>query len=252
MYKKIAIVTGGGKGIGLDITKQLIKSGYFVVVGARSKIDIKSTSVEYCELDLLNSKSIERFLSHVRSKHERVDVIINNAGGSIKNGKFFELNDADWFNVYELNLMSIVRLLKGFDDVLSNNARIVNISSITGLQPGYYNPHYSSVKAAVINISKHLSMIYAERNILVNTICPGVVFSSSLEKMIKDNAVYNKSTYDIELDKFISDESSKTLLGKLGKGEDVASLVDFLISDKAGWITGSCFTIDGGKLKGVH
>jgi 3-oxoacyl-[acyl-carrier protein] reductase len=180
-----------------------------------------------------------------------LDILVNNAGGAPKFAAFDDLDDADWMDSYDLNVMSAVRFVRASVPylTLSRNARIINISSISGLEPGGYNPHYTNTKAAVLNLTKYLANYYAQRGILVNAVCPGPVYSDSWERNVKRLASERNLSMEEARNRVDIEESGKVPLRRVGNPEDVAALALFLASDQSKWITGSCFPIDGGKMR---
>jgi 3-oxoacyl-[acyl-carrier protein] reductase len=259
---KLAIVTGGSRGIGKEISKSLASEGVTVCIIARKQNDIDATCEEINSLggkvigfsgDVTQFSKVEAIVRKIIETFGAVDFLINNAGGISKFGSFQECNQEDWLSAFQLNVMSCVNLTKACESALlaSKQARIITISSIVGLQPGNFNPHYSIVKAATINLSKHLANIYASEGILCNAICVGPVHSDSWMKNV-DNLAHKKGmTFDesfIELEKA---EQSKIPLGRIGEPADVASMVVFLVSEKASWITGTCINIAGGKYSAI-
>ena len=145
--------------------------------------------------------------------------------------------------------MSVVRFTRSAIEYLKESElrRIINISSISALQPGEYNPHYTTTKAAVVNLGKYLSNVYAKEKILVNTVCPGPVYSESWRKCVKNIAEENGISEKVAKTNFDLGEIKKIPLGKIGNGEDIAAAVAFIASPKSHWTTGACININGGK-----
>ncbi len=256
---RVAIVTGGSKGIGKAIAKSLASEGATVVICARGmdaliaakkEIETSGGSALAIPVDAANPQSVNDLITAVIEKAGGIDILVNNVGGAGRFGGFFELTPEDWKMTFDLNVMTMVYFVRhAYPWLLKSVApRIINISSISGLQPGSYNPHYTLTKAAVINLSKCLSNLFVKDNIMVNVVCPGPVHSDSWDDNVRRiAAIKNISVADagIMVD---SEESAKIPVGRVGEGYDIAGLVSFLASDKASWITGSCFHINGGKL----
>lgn len=256
---QIAIVTGGSKGIGQQISIALAKEGAVVAVCARASEALKNTvqeiqaaggKAEAFPVDVTKNVAVGEIVNQIAQKFGRVDILVNNVGGALPPGDFLGLSDEDWRNTYELNVMSVVRFIRSTVPYLrtSTRKRIINIASISGIQPGFYNPHYASSKAAVINLSKHLANVFAKEKILVNCICPGPIptpsWDSNLQRLSEEE---HRPIQEIQM-RVEKEEQAKIPLGVLGKASDVGALVAYLASDHAGWITGSCFHINGGKL----
>jgi len=150
---------------------------------------------------------------------------------------------------FELNVMTIVYFVQHALPGLrrSKAGRIINISSISGIEPGLLVPHYCASKAAVINLSKQLANWLASDKILVNVVCPGQVHSDGRNKLAEYMADLQGVPVSEARAQIDTQGAAGIPLGRIGKGDDVAALVAFLASDKAAWITGSCFHVNGGK-----
>lgn len=258
---KVALVTGASRGIGRAIACQLAASGAEVLLCSRDEVELHRVFDEISRagglahvlaLDLTKAGVKESIASRIQ-EIGMIDIVVNNVGGAIQYGDFLELDEQVWIESFELNLMSMVRTVKAVLPWLkkSKSPRIINISSIVGTEPGYMNPHYSTMKAATINLSKYLAGFFANEGILVNTVCPGPVKSTAWDENIV--AVANKKGLDLEAAQewVVETESKKIPLGRLGECNDIANIVTFLTSDYASWITGACIHINGGKTRNV-
>ena len=264
MSKKLtgytALVTGGSKGIGAAIVFELAQQGANVAFCARESKELRELeqSLSYSGLsclaipvDVFCKDEISYCVKTVYDKYGSIDLLVNNVGGAIKFGSFFELEDEDWLKAYEFNVLSTVRFCRSAIPYIkaSKLKKIINISSISGNQPGYYNPHYTATKAAITNLGKHLSNVLADDGVLVNTVCPGSIHSFSWEKNIEMVSTKSQISFDDAKAMIEKQESSKIPLKKIGEGHHIASLVAFLASPESDWVTGSCFHINGGKLQ---
>ena len=256
---RVALVTGGSKGIGKAISRALAEAGASVSVGARGRDAIQHTVDDIhargaraigVGLDVTDSNAVNAAVKETAEKLGGIDILVCDAGGAVRFGGFGELSDEDWRSTFDLNVMGVVRSVRAAEPYLrkSKTPRIIIISSISGLQPGRFNPHYTTTKAAVINLSKHLANIYSSERILVNVVCPGPTHSNSWDESIRQRAESDHRSHQEVRDEMERQEISKIPLGRVGEGEDLAPLVVFLASDQASWITGSCFHVDGGKL----
>ena len=255
---RVALVTGGSKGIGKAIAASFASEGAKVMVAARGSAALESTAKELSVLsvvtDVRNPKDVERAVEFTVERFGRIDILVNNAGGADHIAEFSGLTKEDWFDAFELNLMSVVYSVQHALPHLkkSGHGRIINIASISGVEPGLLVPHYSAAKAGVINLTKHLANVFAADGILVNVICPAQVHSDSRNQLAEHVA----RTKGIPLSEAIADidvqGAARIPLGRIGEPNDVAGLVTFLASDKASWITGACFHVDGGKCRGIR
>ncbi len=229
---RIALVTGASKGIGRQIAHELATRGFHVIVCARGASALKNTveklrgaglSAECIRADVTNPAEVAKMISGIRAKHGYLDVLVNNAGGAGKKALFGKVKASDWIAAYDLNVVSAVRMVQLALPLLraSDNARIINICSLSALISGRFNPEYSAAKAALLNLTKHLSDTLASEGILVNSVSPGPID-------YKDDTVKLKRT---------------------GTPADVAKCVAFFSDPMNSWVTGTNLRVDGGKAR---
>lgn len=259
---RVAIVTGSSRGIGRGIALALAREGVKVVITARGAADLSEVKSEIERIggeglavaaDLTDPENVKVVVDSAVESFGQLDILVNNVGGAIKFGGLFELCDDDWQAAFNLNVMPVVYCVRNAFPWLraSSAARIINISSISGIEPGMYNPHYAITKAAVINLSKCMANELVKYGVLVNVVCPGPVYSDAWERNVRRLAESrNISTTEAEL-LVDAEESAKIPVGRIGEWEDVAGLVVFLASDRSTWIAGSCFHVNGGKLRSI-
>lgn len=259
LENKVALVTGGSKGIGAEITLLLAREGAKVAFCARAskelselqkKIESDSGSCLPLEVDVFSPGQITECVKKVVDSFGGIDILVNNVGGAIRPSNFDDLSDSEWMKAYELNVMSVVRFTKAALPYLKKSSlkRIINVSSISAVQPGMFNPHYTATKAAVVNLTKYLANVLAKEGILVNVVCPGPVHSDSWDKNIEKIAEIRQINFQDAAANIEIEECAKIPLGVIGEGEQIAGLVVFLASPLSAWTTGSCFHLNGGKL----
>lgn len=238
---KYALVTGGSRGIGRAICTALAAKGYPVIINYASNeaaanetkalIEANGGTAELLPFDVSDEVSVDRALEGWADNHpdDYVGILVNNAGIR-QDAMMIFMQNAQWRNVLDTSVNGFFfvtrRVLK--DMLIKRDGRIVNIVSLSGLKgmPGQTN--YSAAKAAVIGATKALAQEVAPRKVTVNAIAPGFIMTD----MTKD-------LDEAELKKNIP-------LGRFGKPEEVASLVSFLTSDEAAYITGEVISINGG------
>lgn len=238
---KYALVTGGSRGIGRAICTALAAKGYPVIINYASNeaaanetkalIEANGGTAELLSFDVSDEVSVDKALEGWADNHpdDYVGILVNNAGIR-QDAMMIFMQNAQWRNVLDTSVNGFFfvtrRVLK--DMLIKRNGRIVNIVSLSGLKgmPGQTN--YSAAKAAVIGATKALAQEVAPRKVTVNAIAPGFIMTD----MTKD-------LDEAELKKNIP-------LGRFGKPEEVASLVSFLTSDEAAYITGEVISINGG------
>jgi 3-oxoacyl-[acyl-carrier protein] reductase len=236
MDKKNVLVTGCSRGIGLAIAKKLIDEGYFVVGTSRSKIDLAnllgSDNCLHQAVDVSNEDDISSMIESLTKQDIHIHCLVNNAGIT-KDQIFMRMNSDDWNSVINTNLNGVFYLTKSLikSMVKSKYGRIVNISSVAGLMGNAGQVNYASSKAALSGFTKSLAKELASRNITVNNVCPGFI-ESDMTKELSDAQIEN-ALQQIPLQRF-------------GTPEEVASLVAYLLSDAANYITGQELSIDGG------
>jgi len=236
MDQKNVLVTGCSRGIGLAIAKKLIDEGYFVVGTSRSKIDLAnllgSDNCLHQAVDISNEDDISLMIESLIKQEIHIHCLVNNAGIT-KDQLFMRMNSDDWNSVINTNLNGVFYLTKSLikSMVKSKYGRIINISSVAGLMGNAGQVNYASSKAALSGFTKSLAKELASRNITVNNVCPGFI-ESDMTKELSDAQIEN-ALQQIPLQRF-------------GTAEEVASLVAYLLSDAANYITGQELSIDGG------
>jgi 3-oxoacyl-[acyl-carrier protein] reductase len=256
---RIALVTGGSRGIGAGIVRQLAQEGVKVIFCARPSAAMESLEAEVragggaciaMPVDVFDPAALQAAVDTAAAHWAGLDILVNNVGGAIRFGGFEDLNDDDWMKAYEFNVMSTVRCTRAALPYLRQSTlrRVINVSSISAQQPGFYNPHYAITKAAVVNLGKHLANILAKEKILVNTVCPGPVHSESWESNILKIAAERKISADEAGNAVEKEEAAKIPLGVVGEADQIAAVVALLASPVSAWTTGSCFHVNGGKM----
>lgn len=252
--RRVAIVTGASKGIGRAIACELAATGVDLVVNARGgellgevaeEVRSRGREVEAVAADVATPDGAAEVIERARKRFGRVDVLVNNAGkGAPK--PLLDLTEDDWHESLELNLMSAVRLSVGCVPVMQaqGGGRIINISSRVGRQPDPYFAAYAAAKAALINFTKSLANAFSKDGILSNCVVPGLIRTEAVEEAAARSAAATGLSVD---EVFAATLRKRPIpVGRMGEPGDVAGLVVFLASDRASWITGSTFTVDGG------
>jgi 3-oxoacyl-[acyl-carrier protein] reductase len=259
LKERIALVTGGSRGIGAGIVRHLAQEGVKVIFCARASTAMTALEAEVragggaclaIPADVFDPSALQAAVDTAAAHWGGLDILVNNVGGAIRFGGFEDLNDDDWMKAYEFNVMSTVRCTRAALPHLRRSTlkRVINVSSISAQQPGFYNPHYAGTKAAIVNLGKHLANILSKDNILVNTVCPGPVHSESWESNIAKIAAERGVSVEESRRAVEKEEAAKIPLGVVGEPEHVAAVVALLASPLSAWTTGACFHINGGKM----
>lgn len=263
LLDKKVIVTGGTQGLGLGLVRGFLEEGCRVAFCSRADDNMRAVSDilsvhadRYFShvADVSSDAQVAKFVEKAAKSLGGIDIVINNAGGIERYGDFLDLDLDDWNQGWQTNFMSAVHMVRHAYPYLkeSPNGRILNVSSITALQPGTFNPHYSAAKAALINFSKHLANRLAGDNILVNTLVPGNFESGGWNHYLADFAKNHKvSPVEVEANQKQRVESGIPL-GRMGTVEEIVPLVLLAASPVSAWMTGSCIVVDGGKFRAIH
>lgn len=251
---KIALVTGGTKGAGKAIAARLLQAGASVIITARNKPDEEDQQLHFIAADLSTSDGTGKVVETVLSKYGRLDILINNLGGSeTPGGGFAVLTDKDWETSLQTNLLAPVRLDRGFlpQMIARGNGVIIHIASIQGRLPLYDSTlPYAAAKAGLINYSKSLSNEVAAKGIRVLTVSPGWIMTTAAERMMERIAESSNITID-EATQSVMKALGGIPYGRPAQPEEVAELVGFLVSPRAGYLTGTEYVIDGGTIPTV-
>lgn len=248
---KIAIVTGAAGGLGIAICKELLSEGATVVLTdisqellnkAKTQIEEYNGKFELEELDVTNKKQIDDLMERVYKKYNKIDILVNVAGGSLYTPKILEqIEEKHWDKVINVNLKGTFLCSQSVIKYMAKNkyGKIINMSSIGGRTASIVTGvPYAAAKGGVISLTRRLALEVGPLGINVNAIAPGTVLSG--QRMID---LWNE----------LSDEQkNQTLasipLGRLSTAEEQAKVVSFLASDDASYITGAVIDVNGGRL----
>ncbi|UZT99008.1 SDR family oxidoreductase [Chryseobacterium fluminis] len=246
---KVALLTGGTKGIGKSIADKLSAWGALVVTTARTEAKNQSDNHHFIAADLTKADSAANIAKQILEKYGRIDIIVNNAGANLgPGGGFSTLEDEDWFKDWELNFMSVVRINKALLPTMlhQKEGTIINISTGAAKQPIWdMTMSYSSAKAALNAYSKALANELGPQGIRVNIVSPGVVRTPLMNEFIENIAQKSGSSFEETFQSII--DTVGVPLGRMSEPEEVANAVAFLASSEAQYITGANISVDGGS-----
>lgn len=244
---RVAIVTGGSRGIGKGIVKGLAAEGCHVVVCGRTEETLKATKDEFKDLpgdilpvvaDVTKHDDVSSMILKTLNTYEKIDILVNNVGGNIRN-PVAETKDQDWREIIDLNLMSHIATTREVLPYMKKRKKgsIIFISSIFGREMGGKGLSiYNTTKSAIISFAKVLALESAEDGIRVNSVAPGSI-------RFPGGSWDKRCLADPEgMAEFIKQALP---LGRFGSVEEVANVVVFLASDRASLMTGTCINVDG-------
>lgn len=249
---KVALVTGGTKGIGKAIADKLSSEGAEVVVTARTAT-AGQQGHHFIAADLTDKNAAALIAGEISARYGRLDIIVNNAGANLSPGGGFNmLSDEHWQNDWELNFLSVVRLNKELLPFMirQHSGTVINISTGAAKQPIWeMTMSYSSAKAALNAYSKALASELGPKGIRVNVVSPGVVRTplmlEFIDQLAASSGITAEDAFNTVMDKV------GVPLGRMADPEEIADLVAFLASSNARYITGSNYVVDGGAAPTV-
>lgn len=242
LSEKIALVTGGSRGIGFATAKILSENGATVIITAKNSERLKKSTLEIPNsigivADIRNKDDVKNVINKIIEKFGKLDILVNNAGIFPKIKQLHEIDEDDWNEVLDVNLTGQFRFTKeAIPHLQKTSGSIINISSDAGLKAyqGFNADAYSASKAALILLTKCWALEYAKDKIRVNCICPGIVDTDMTKPFLKT-----------QKDREFMD--SEHPIGRMGQPEEIAKAVMYFASDDSSWTTGAILAIDGGQ-----
>ena len=240
---QVAFVTGGATGIGLAVVRALGTRGAAIAFfnrnleraeAAAGALRADGVTCQPYQADVASSDSVEGAFAAALERFGRVDVLVNNAGLT-RDGVFLRMSDAQWSEVLDTNLAGAFRCCRAVARPMmkARYGRIVNVSSVVGLMGNAGQANYAASKAGLLGLTKSLARELASRSITVNAVCPGFI-ETDMTAGLPEGAR--------------ADLVSRIPLGRLGRPAEVAEVIAFLASPRAGYITGQAWTVDGGMV----
>lgn len=255
---KVALVLAASKGLGRATAEVLAAEGVRVIIGSRNQQELEKTAQEISQktgsqvvaipVDVTDVAQVENFVSKAAAHFGRIDILINNAGGP-PFGAVESFNETDWQAAFELNLLSTVRLTRLVLPHLkkTGSGRIINIVSMSVKSVLESSVLSTSIRMGVVGMAKMLADEVGPDQITVNNVCPGLI----LTDRIRNSGIKKELAAGMTEEQALAEKAKNIPLRRIGKPEELASLITFLASEKASYITGTTIQVDGGVTRSI-
>jgi short-chain dehydrogenase/reductase SDR len=229
---KIALITGGARGIGKEIALKFAENGATVISGDLMDADYTHENITHIKLNVTDRENIKEVAKELKEKYGRLDILVNNAGIT-RDSLLQRMKEADWDLVVDINLKGVFNVMQGFVSLLlkSKASSVINMASVVGVDGNLGQTNYAATKGGVIAMSKTWAKEFGRKNLRSNALAPG---------FIKTDMTH------VLPEKVVEKVLDNTPLRKMGDAEDVANAALFLASDNSKFITGQVLRIDGG------
>ena len=248
-------VTGASRGIGRAVAEQLSAEGAQVLLVARSAEaleDARRTCVgsQVLALDVTEPDAGERIVGAATESFGQLDVLVNNAG-TARWRRLDEVPEVDWYSAWELNVMAPLRAMRAVIPPMVERGwgRVVNVSSTAGKRPSAMMPEYSVAKAAELSLSRLFADAHASDGVLVNAVCPGPVQS---ELWMEEGGLLDQSKEaegHASREEALEAAGAKRPIGRLAHAHEIANAIVFLCSERAAYVAGAAWSVDGGTVQ---
>ena len=229
---KIALITGGARGIGKEIALKFAENGATVISGDLMDADYTHENITHIKLNVTDRENIKEVAKELKEKYGRLDILVNNAGIT-RDSLLQRMKEADWDLVVDINLKGVFNVMQGFVSLLlkSKASSVINMASVVGVDGNLGQTNYAATKGGVIAMSKTWAKEFGRTNLRSTALAPG---------FIKTDMTH------VLPEKVVEKVLDNTPLRKMGDAEDVANAALFLASDNSKFITGQVLRIDGG------
>ena len=239
---RVCVVTGSTGGIGLATVRLLVEEGARVVTSGRSHAPNAGEAL-HVSIDLSAPEAPAELIEAATQAFDGVDVLVNNVGTAYITS-FEDVSDGEWEEMWQLNVMSYVRAIRAVLPQMRERRSgvIVNVSSTAGKRPSTGMPHYSVTKAAVLSLSRLVADVYAKDGIRCNAVTPG---PTGTDAWLGPGGLADQQGDHAEV---LAKVAAGRPLGRLAEPEEIASVIAFLCSERASYVTGAAWSADGGTV----
>ena len=258
---RVAVVTGGDSGMGLKTAEYLLDAGARVALSDVDGGDLKRAvesvahrgEVEPFVADLTKPGDVDKLARAVAERFGPAHILVHAAGITGPTGDFLDLTDDDWRKAVDNDLLAAVRVCRAFIPGMRQAGwgRVILFGSEDAEQPYVDELPYCAAKAGILNLSKGLSKAYGQQGVLVNAVSPAFIQTPMTDAMMEKRSKKLGVSFDAAVESFLKEERATMVLQRRGQVEEVASLIAYLCSNQASFITGSNFRVDGGSVATV-
>lgn len=260
--ERTAIVTGSDSGIGLATAKILAAEGANIILNDKTHEELEKAAEEVrscakngnrivaISADLTKTGEVQLLAEKAKKEFDGIDIVVNCAGIRGAAGDFLTLSDEDWYKTIDIDLMGAVRVCRAFIPQMQEKGwgRIVLIASENATQPYQEESPYNTCKAGIISLTKCLSKAYSRQGVMVNCVSPAYIATPMTDGMMEELAKKRSSTEHEAIEWFLKNERPNIVVDRRGKADEVASVIAFLCSEHASYVTGSNYRVDGGSV----
>lgn len=258
---KVALVTGADSGIGLATAKAFYEEGATVILTDQYPDELEKAAkeigsderVRYYTADITKNKDLAQMHEQIKKDVGTIDILVQNAGTNGATGPFHEIDEDGWKETLNVDLIAPAMVIKEFLPDMREKGwgRIVIVSSENGIQPYPDEIPYDASKAGLLAMSKGLSKTYAQEGILVNAVSPAYIETPMTDQMMNERAEELSVSFDEAVESFLEEERPHIELKRRGQADEVAAVIVLLSSEKASFVNGSNYRIDGGSVASI-
>lgn len=260
---RVAVITGANSGMGKATARILAEEGAKVVMSDINNDKLQEATEEIrshigdaeqitaIHADLSKAEEADRLAERVKATYGEAEILVHTAGARGAAGDFLELSDQDWYDTIDIDLMGAVRVSRAFIPHMQTRGwgRLIHVSSENALQPYEEESPYNACKAALINLTKCLSRAYSKDGLLINCVSPAYVKTPMTDAMMEQKAEERETSVEETVEWFLENKRPHIAVHRRGTTDEVASVIAFLCSERASFVNGSNYRVDGGSVE---